>query len=220
VLPATPGLVDEARSKALIEQVGIRTPRNRVLKVAGGLADLSDLARPLVMKGLSDKIAHKSEYGLVALALSKDAEIEEAWIRISAALVKADPQADSILVEEMIGSGLEAILGVQRDDTVGPVVVMGAGGILVELLDDAVILVPPFTLAEAKAAIGRTKFGKLLSGYRGRYFDVDALADAAATLGDIALANPTLQSLDVNPVLVQPQGQGVIAVDAQVVIGD
>jgi len=219
-LPSSAGLVDEARSKALIEQAGIRTPRNRVLRVADGLADLSGLTRPLVMKGLSDKIAHKSEYGLVALGLSKDEEIGEAWGCISAALAKADPDADSILVEEMIGSGLEAILGVQRDSTVGPVVVLGAGGILVELLDDAVILVPPFTPADAKAAMARTKFGKLLNGYRGRHFDAAALADAAATLGDIALANPRLESLDVNPVLVQPQGQGVIAVDAKIVIGD
>lgn len=218
-LPTTPGLMDEARSKALIEQAGIRTPRNLVLKAAAPMGDISGLQRPLVMKGLSDKIAHKSEYGLVALGLRTDAEIAKAWDAIGAALAKADPGADSILLEEMVGTGLEAILGVQRDTTVGPVVVIGAGGILVELLDDAVVLVPPFSVVEAKAAILRTKFGRLLTGYRGRSYDIDALAQVAAALGGVALANPALESIDVNPVLVQPGTGGVVAVDAKITIG-
>lgn len=218
-LPVQPGLVDEARSKALIEAAGIRVPQSVVLKAAGPLVGLEALQRPLVMKGLSDKIAHKSEYGLVALSLRTDAEIAEAWERIGAALAEADRQADSILIEEMVGSGLEAILGVQHDSTVGPVVVLGAGGILVELLDDAVVLVPPFSAAEAKDALTRTKFGRLLTGYRGKSYDIDALAEAAAMLGAVALAQPTLGSLDVNPVLVQPGTGGLIAVDAKVVIG-
>jgi acyl-CoA synthetase (NDP forming) len=219
-LPTTPGLVDEARSKALIEKVGIRVPQRVVLPAGAPIGDHARLTRPLVMKGLSDKIAHKSEYGLVALSLQSDAEIATAWDKVSAALAKADADADSILIEEMIGSGLEAILGVQRDTTVGPVVVLGAGGILIELLDDAVILVPPFSTQEAKAALASTKFGKLLTGYRGKRYDIDALAEAAAMLGRVALANPTLESLDINPVLVQPDSGGVIAVDAKVVIGE
>jgi succinyl-CoA synthetase beta subunit len=172
------------------------------------------------MKGISDKIAHKSDHGLVALNLRTDEELAQAWSQVSAALGKADPGADSILIEEMVGGGLEAILGVQRDPMIGPVVVVGAGGILVELLDDAVVLVPPFSQGEAKAAILRTKMGQMMTGYRGRHFDVDALANAAATLGQVALAEPRLDSLDVNPLLVQPGDGGVIAVDAKVVVTD
>lgn len=219
-LPAGPGLLDEARSKALIGVAGIRTPQNVVLKAAEPMSDFSHLQRPLVMKGLSDKIAHKSEYGLVALNLRTDAEIAAAWDQIRAALAKADEDADSILLEEMIGTGLEAILGVQRDPTVGPVVVLGAGGILVELLDDATVLVPPFSTAEARDAVSRTKFGRLLTGYRGRSYDIGALAEVAATLGRVALAQPRLESLDINPVLVQPDQGGVVAVDAKIVLGE
>ena len=119
----------------------------------------------------------------------------------------------------MIGGGMEAILGVQRDPIVGPVVVLGAGGILVELLDDAVVLVPPFSAAEAKDALGRTKFGRLLTGYRGQRYDIDALAVAASALGRVALAQPRLESVDINPVLVQPDDGGVIPLDAKIVIG-
>lgn len=219
-LPPGEGLVDEARSKALIAAAGIRVPQSVVRKMTDGVGDLSGLSRPLVMKGLSDRIAHKSEHGLVALHLSSDDEIEAAWTSISAALAKADPDGDSILIEEMIGGGMEAILGIQRDSTVGPVVVLGAGGILVELLDDAMVLVPPFSAGEARAAIEGTRFGKLLTGYRGRHFDIDALARAASMLGRVALESPRLESLDINPILVQPDRGGVIAVDAKVVVSE
>jgi acyl-CoA synthetase (NDP forming) len=219
-LPASAGLVDEARSKAIVEELGIRTPQNRVFRVADGLGDIAGLSRPLVMKGLSETIAHKSEHGLVALNLVSDDDARSAWDRIAEALAKADPAATEILVEEMIGSGLEAILGVQRDATVGPVVVVGAGGILVELLADAAVLVPPFSPMQARAAILETRFGRLMTGYRGRHFDLEALAQAASQLGDFALNQARLESVDINPVLVQPDAGGLIAVDAKVFVGD
>ncbi len=218
-LPAGEGLLDEAQSKAIITGAGFRIPASVVMKAAEPLGDHSALVRPIVMKGLSDKIAHKTEHGLVALNLRDDRAVAEAWERIRAALAKADPDADEILLEEMIGTGLEAILGVQRDAIVGPVVVGGAGGILVELLDDAVVLVPPFSAEEVEHALRATRFGRLLTGYRGRSYDLGALARAAAALGEMALRAPQLDSIDINPVLVQPDSGGVIAVDAKIVLG-
>lgn len=217
-LPAGAGLMDEARSKALVGGIGIRAPQSRVMPAGERIGSLDGLRFPLVMKGLSDKIAHKTEHGLVALGLRDEQATAQAWDKIRAALAKADPDATEILVEEMVGGGLEAILGVQRDPTIGPVIVLGAGGILVELLDDAVVLVPPFSAAEAKAAIGRTRFGRLLTGYRGSRYDIDALAEAAARLGALALAEPRFASVDINPVLVQPDDGGLIALDAKVTL--
>lgn len=219
-LPDTPGLLDEARSKALVAAAGIHAPASRVLPIDGGCVGIEGLRRPLVMKGLSDRIAHKTEHGLVALGLRSDADIEAAWTRIVAALRKADPSATSILVEEMAAGGLEAIVGVQRDPMVGPVVVVGAGGILCELLDDAVVLVPPFSAEAVRQALGETRFGRLLTGYRGQRYDLAALAEAAARIGRVALAEPRLESLDINPVLVQPDDGGLIALDAKIVVGD
>jgi acyl-CoA synthetase (NDP forming) len=219
-LPDTPGLLDEARSKALVAAAGIHAPASRALPIDGGCVGIEGLRRPLVMKGLSDRIAHKTEHGLVALGLRSDADIEAAWTRIVAALRKADPSATSILVEEMAAGGLEAIVGVQRDPMVGPVVVVGAGGILCELLDDAVVLVPPFSAEAVRQALGETRFGRLLTGYRGQRYDLAALAEAAARIGRVALAEPRLESLDINPVLVQPDDGGLIALDAKIVVGD
>ena len=114
----------------------------------------------------------------------------------------------------MIGGGLEAIVGIQRDPVLGPMVVVGAGGILVELLGDAVVLAPPFSAAELGAALDRTRFGRLLHGFRGQKPDREALIRAAVAAGQIALDNPHLESLDINPLFVMEQG--VCAVDAKV----
>lgn len=213
-LPDGNGLLDEAASKSVIAGLGFRVPQSRILAAGEGPAALAGLQRPLVVKGLSDRIAHKSEHGLVALNLRSDADLLSALERVRANLAKADPGADRLLVEEMIGGGLEAIVGVQRDPVLGPMVVVGAGGILVELLGDAVVLAPPFTAAEVGAALDRTRFGKLLHGFRGQKPDRQALIDATVAVGQIALENPQLDSLDINPLFVMEQG--VCAVDAKI----
>jgi acyl-CoA synthetase (NDP forming) len=215
-LPKAAGMLNEADSKAIINKVGFPVPQSRVVRSQGELAGLGALKRPLVMKGLSDKIAHKTEYGIVALNLRTDEEIAQAYARIRAALAEADPQASAVLVEEMSPGGLETIIGLTRDPVVGPVVVIGAGGILVELLDDAVVIKPPFTAAELDAAISRTKLGKLLSGYRGKSYDREALIQAAIRIGDMALSEPRVDALDINPVFVKEKG--IVAVDAKLTL--
>jgi hypothetical protein len=169
-----------------------------------------------VIKGLSETIAHKTEYGIVALGLRTDEEVEAGWKKVAGALAKADPNSKRLLVEEMSPSGLEAIVGMQNDPAVGPVVIVGAGGILVELIADAAILIPPFTREEALAKLDATRFGKLLRGYRGKVFDREALADAAVALGRLALSEPRLESVDINPVFVHEKG--VVAVDGKITL--
>lgn len=216
ILPATAGLLNEAESKAIINKIGFPVPPSRTVAGADELAGLAHLKRPLVMKGLSDKIAHKTEHGLVALNLRTEAEIADAYGRIRAALAKADPEAETVLVEEMSPGGLETIIGLIRDPVVGPIVVVGAGGILVELLDDAVVIKPPFTAEELDRAISQTKLGKLLSGYRGKTYDRKALIEAAIRIGDFALSEPRVEALDINPVFVQEKG--LVAVDAKLTL--
>lgn len=215
-LPAREGLLDEAESKRLVTHLGIRSPMSVSVPVSGTIDAFSQLSRPLAMKGLSDKIAHKTEYGLVKLNLHTDEDVRNAWETIRAALASADPAADSILIEEMVMGGLEAILGVQRDETVGPVVVVGAGGILVELLRDNVVLIPPCSPDEIAFALSQTRFGRLLEGYRGRFYDIQALAEAASAIGDAALSMPQIASIDLNPLLVKPKGEGIVALDAKI----
>ena len=216
-VPARIGRLNEAESKVLLQSCGFKVPAFQILSTRSRPDRLEGLKFPVVIKGLSDRIAHKTELGLVALGLRTDAEVAAAWVRVAAALAEADPTSDQILVEEMVGGGLEAILGLHRDSSVGPVVTVGAGGILCEFLDDAVVLVPPFDADEVKLALSDTRFGRLLRGYRGQSFDTNALAEAAVTLGDLALDQPNIQSLEINPLRVDGPGAGVIPLDAKVV---
>ncbi len=215
-LPAADGLMDEAASKAALARLGLKVPNSRVVGTTPDLAAIAGLSRPLVIKGLSETIAHKTEHGIVALGLGSDEEITAGWKQVADALAKADPASKRLLVEEMSASGLEAIVGMQNDPAVGPVVIIGAGGILVELLADAAILIPPFTREEALEKLDRTRFGKLLRGYRGKVFDREALADAAVALGRLALSEPRLDSVDINPVFVHERG--IVAVDGKITL--
>ncbi|MBT5797116.1 MAG: acetate--CoA ligase family protein [Porticoccaceae bacterium] len=214
--PASAKLLNEAKSKEVIEALGFRIPRHVVADVNQSGPKSFDLTYPLVIKGLSDKVTHKTEQDLVELDLRDAKAMDAAWARISNALAKADPDAGQILIEEYIHSGLEAILGIHRDPAVGPVVVIGAGGILCELLDDNIVMVPPFSPERAKQEILKTKFGRLCHGFRGKKYDLNALSDAASKLGNVALHYPQLQSIDINPILIQPESGGLISVDAKI----
>jgi len=218
-LDGAPGLLDEAASKAALTALGLASPGAVVLAPGDALAKTAGLAFPWVMKGLSDRIAHKSEHGLVALGIRSAAEAEEVRARLAAALHRADPTADRLLVEET-ANGTETFLGFERDPTLGPVVVVGAGGVLVELLREVVTLAPPFDEETVRAGLRETRFGRLLAGWRGRSFDLDALARAAVLVGDLSLTVPRLRSLDINPLFVREGRGGVVVGDAKIVLGD
>jgi acetyltransferase len=175
---------------------------------------------PVVLKIESAQIAHKSDVGGVVLGVSNAAEVGEGYARIHQQVSARAPNAkfDGIVVQRMAGSGVEMILGVKRDSLFGPVVVCGFGGILVELLKDVAIGIPPLSKEQALSMISRLRGFAILGGVRGQpRADVDALCQAivgvsrlAASLGD------QLEGLDINPLIVQTQG--AVAVDALVQI--
>ena len=132
---------------------------------------------------------------------------------------KADARIDGMLVQEMADKPVaEVILGITRDPQFGPAVIYGTGGILVEILKDSAIGIPPLSREEALRMIESTKGYKLLTGFRGNAKgDIDALADALVKVGEIAAdGGDVLAGLDINPLLVYPEGKGVLAVDALV----
>jgi hypothetical protein len=120
------------------------------------------------------------------------------------------------LVQEMVEDGVELILGMTYDETFGPMVVCGAGGVTVEVFKDAAVLLPPFSANEASAAIRSLKVAQLLDGFRGALpRDVDALIDCCVRFGDfVAATDGQYAAIDLNPVLVRPHGQGVRIADA------
>jgi len=173
---------------------------------------------PLVVKGQSPDVPHKTDAGLVRVGIGDEAQLRSAFETIGRNLRAHDPEAalEGVLIQEMIeAEAVETILGVTSDPVFGPVVVLGIGGVLVELLDDSALALPPLDLTDAMRMIESLKGRRLLEGFRGKpRADVCALADAvvqvanlAADLKDVRLA------LDLNPLMVRPEGRGVVAAD-------
>lgn len=176
---------------------------------------------PVVMKVVSEDIAHKTEVGGVALDLADAAAVRDAHRRILANAAAKAPAAriDGVLVAPMAKGGTELILGVSRDPVFGPVVMVGLGGIYAEVLQDVAVQVAPVSQVEAAAMIRGLRLFPLLDGARGQpKADIDAAADAVARLSAFAVRHrDTVAEIDMNPVLVKPEGQGVVVLDALIV---
>jgi succinyl-CoA synthetase beta subunit len=170
------------------------------------------LGFPVVVKAVADDLAHKTEAGGVRLNVDSTEGFERAVAGMS-------HLSDRFLVERMIVSPVaELIIGIKQDPQFGLALVIGAGGILVELINDSVMLLLPVTRADIETALGSLRVCKLLNGFRGRQAgDVEATIDAIESVVAYAEAHrDSLVELDVNPLFVLPQGQGVAAVDALV----
>ncbi|MBB4575775.1 acetate--CoA ligase family protein [Rhizobium lentis] len=198
----------ESEAKAELAACGLPVPWGLQAFSSRQAAEQAErLGFPVVLKGLG--IAHKTEAGAVVLNL-KDAKA----VSDAAAAMACDA---GYLVEKMIGPPVaELIVGATRDPVFGLSLTLGAGGIFVELLDDSVILPLPATKTEIYAAISRLKIARLIHGYRGRpKGDLEAVVDAVAATAEYVVTNAVrLEELDLNPLMVLPEGRGVAAVDA------
>jgi acetate---CoA ligase (ADP-forming) len=216
-------VLNEADSKELLRAYGIRTPR----EVIAGSADTAimaakDIGYPVVLKLLAAEVQHKSDIGGVMLGIRSDNEMRAAYTRLAQNLAKARPGAklEQVIVAEQVSGGVELVLGVQRDPEVGPVVMFGSGGINLELHRDVAFGAVPLPLWQAKAMIARTTAGTLLKGYRGTPAgDEGSVLAALIALGRLAHdLGDQVESIDINPVMALPDGQGAVALDALVVL--
>src|SRR6267154_1151186 len=187
----------EHEGKRALAAFGVAVPRSRLVSAADAGEAAAALGFPVVIKAVGSQLEHKSELGAVVLDVRTAAEAAAAAQRLSAL-------------------SATLLVGVSVDPQFGQLLVLGAGGVLTELLRDSVSLLPPFTAAAIEAAFGRLKLARLLAGYRGRPpADVAALVQTALACTRYAAANlERLVELDLNPVIVRPQGSGAVAVDA------
>ena len=200
--------LDEAAAKRALAGFGLPVPQGRLVPAAEVVAAAETIGYPVVLKAVSEHLAHKTEAGAVHLHLGNAAEVQ-------AALDKMKGLSAQFLVEQMAhGVVAEIIVGVQRDAQFGLSLTVGAGGVLVELLQDACTLLLPVQRHELHGALKSLKVWPLLQGFRGRPAgDVEALVDAIMAVARYAEHHAdALLELDVNPVLVMPRG--VLAVDA------
>ncbi len=217
-------MLPEAEAKAALAACGLKSPQARLAGAGEAPSAAVALGFPVVVKLAEPVLAHKTEAGAVRLGLGDPAAVAAAVEAIADSLARYRPgaRAERFLVERQVsGVVAELIVGVKRDPQFGLVLVVGAGGILVEMMEDAATLLLPVGRAEIEAALGGLRVAKLLRGYRGKPAgDFAAAVDAVLAVAAYAEANrDRLVELDVNPLMVLQAGEGALAVDALVVLG-
>ena len=218
-LDACGGIVPYALSTRVLAHFGITALCERLTQTPEeAKAAAEAIGYPVALKGISPDITHKTETGLVKLNIADAAGLQRAWDELdqSMNLHHSDARREGILVQGMVtGDVVETIAGVNRDPAFGSAVVVGLGGIFVELLRDVSLELAPLSPSRAKAMINRLQAAKLLQGFRGKQpADVAALEETLVRLGRMAHAlGERLVSLDLNPLMVLPEGQGVRIVD-------
>ena len=214
------GRLDEHEALRLLASWGVPVVETRVAHSAAEAARAAAaIGGPVAMKILSPDIEHKTEAGGVALGVAvDDAAAEHDALVARARAYDTNAGIRGALVAPMVG-GVECILGVRRDPVFGPVVMVGSGGVLAEVVDDVAFGKAPIDDAQAKRMIAGLSVARVLEGVRGRpRCDIDALAAAAAALSRFAAAHAdAIESVDVNPFVVLPEGQGGMALDALIV---
>ncbi len=197
-------------------------PERAATTVEEAVVAANEIGYPVVLKILSPGILHKSDIGGVKLNIRDPEAVRGAHAEIMAAAAARAPDAriTGILVARQMTGGVECFMGINRDPTFGPVAVFGLGGIFVEILNDVAVRQCPFGEAAAREMILSIRASAILEGARGRPpADVAALAAMLSCLSRFAMAaGPELRSVDLNPVLALPQGQGAFALDAVVEI--
>ncbi len=225
VAPAAPigkGALSERAAKDLLARAGIPFLDERVAgdaAAAGAAAD--EIGYPVVLKIVSPDIEHKTEIGgvMVGVADRKAAEAGYATLIERAAKHRPDAKIEGVLVAPMAKKGVEVIVGVSRDPVFGPAVMFGLGGVHVEVLKDVTFRLAPFGRDEAMRMIDEIRGRALLSGVRGApASDIGALADLLVRISEFAAAHAEdIETVDLNPVVAWPKGEGVVALDALVV---
>lgn len=212
----TDGWMAEADAEALLREAGIGVARSRLVRTPEEAADAqADLGRTVAVKVAS--AAHKTEMGGVRLGLTTASGAAEALSAMREALeaAGAGALATEFLVQEQIRGGQEMIVGLDRDPTLGPLVVVGLGGTLVELFKDAAVRVAPLTDQDVEDMLSSLASYPLLDGYRGRpRLDTAALRAVLHRVSALAEAVPEVDEMDLNPVVVQEAG--AVVVDARI----
>jgi acyl-CoA synthetase (NDP forming) len=220
-LAASDAVLSEWQARPLLAAYGIGTDAGTLVHSADEAESMAKkMARPVALKVQSADIPHKTEAGAVALNISGEVA-RAAYDRVLAAARKYAPHAriDGVLVQPMAAAGREVILGINRDPTWGPLLMVGLGGVLVEALGDIALAPVPFDRAAASALLGRLKGASVLGLYRGApEADTEALIELMVRLSHFAADHADdIVEIDLNPVIVHTKGQGVSVVDALIV---
>jgi acetate---CoA ligase (ADP-forming) len=230
VVPAKPfgnlpklgnGTLPEWRGKQLLAAAGIAIPQGALAgTVDEAVKSAASIGYPVAMKAQAPALAHKTEAGAVILNVADEAGVRRAWQTLVDNVQRAQPGLvlDGVLVERMAAKGLELMVGAKRDPQWGPVVLVGLGGIWVEAIGDVRLLPPDLDEKSIVAEIGKLRSAKLLGSFRGSPArDVAAVARTVSLIGQLMRTVPEISEIDINPLFVHAEGEGVTAADALIV---
>ena len=213
----------ERQSKQILSAFGISISRERLARSREeALAACEEIGLPVAMKIDSPDILHKTEADAIRLNVTASRQVGEFFDEIveNARAHKPEARINGVLIQEMVPAGVEVIVGINRDPQFGPVLMFGLGGIFVEILKDVAMRIAPVSLQEAMKMIREVRGYPLLAGARGRVkADVAALARTLVKVSQMAVTlGPQLDQLDINPLIVLPEGQGVRVADALMIL--
>ena len=218
------GALLEHIGKGLLKNAGLKVPEGSLVTTPDEAAVLAQqVGYPVVLKVQSAQLLHKTEVGGVAVGLADEAALRSAWATMAEGVELARPDAiiDGYLVETMAQKGLEMVVGGRRDADWGPVMLVGLGGIWIETLKDVRLM--PANMPEALVVeeLSKLKASALLDGARGAApIDKQAVAKVVTQIGRLLLAHPEIAEIDVNPLVVYPEGAPPIALDALIILAD
>ncbi len=203
-------------SLQLLEHYGFSVPSYALVKAEAEALQFRRTSKgSTAMKINRPHFSHKSDLGAVQLNIKTQAEAVKAFRKLTA----LGGDETEVLVQTMVAQGREVILGGKRDQSFGPIVLFGLGGIFVEALKDVVWRVAPLSYEEARRMIGSIRGARILQGIRGeKPCDIETLADLLVRLSHLLVDFPQIQEIDINPVLVFAEGEGALAVDARVIL--
>ncbi len=213
-------LLSEVEAKAALREAGVPVTATSLARTREeAIAQAETFGYPVALKVVSPNVAHKSDVGGVALALTSQAEVAEAYEDILTAVSRAQPQAviEGVSVQEMAHPGVEVIVGMTADPQFGPVMMFGLGGIMVEVLGDVAFRLAPLDPRDARDMVNEIQGRQALDGVRGQPpVDIAALEALLVRVSQFAAASPEVAELDLNPIIASPGG--AIAVDARIVL--
>jgi len=209
----------EREAREVVAAYGLRLPQNVLARtVDEAVTAAQKMGFPVALKIVSPDILHKTDVGGVRLNLQDADAVAEGFAAIDTSVRRFFPDAviQGIAVQEMVAGGKEVILGMTRDPSFGPLLMFGLGGIYVEVLKDVAFRVAPIGPDEAESMVREIRSFPLLRGVRGeKPSDLNAIVDALCRLSQLCVDFPEVLEMDVNPLLVKPEGEGAVAIDAR-----
>ncbi len=214
--------VGEYESRIMLEAYGIPNVPGDLATNADEAVEIAKICGyPVVLKIVAEGLLHKSDAGGIKLNIKSDDELRVAFDNLIAHIANVDPNAEikGAMVEKMAAKGQEVIVGMRRDATFGPMMMFGMGGTMVELLKDICFKIAPLSKEDILAMIQATIAGRLMKGFRGsKPADMEAVVDVIARLSQLAIDHPEIEEIEINPLIVYPEGEGVMAIDSRAIL--